>query len=195
MIVRFGTVQRLGSGRWQARGPRPDRKPLGITEEREQALALLPHVNAPDGLTPKQYADRIGVRHGTVKRWLHEGMPAFRAGATVVIEPDKADAWVAENRNGTVSFHRESMVYFAQRDDLGAIKIGFTSNVDRRLDELNHKRKHGTARVYLLATMPGDKSVELSIHRAFAHLSIGDEWFRPAFELVAFIGDLQRESA
>lgn len=27
----------------------------------------------------RQFAEHLGVAHGTVKRWLHEGMPAHRS--------------------------------------------------------------------------------------------------------------------
>jgi hypothetical protein len=77
------------------------------------------------------------------------------------------------------------MIYFAQLPT-GAIKIGFTDGLEARLSGLaNH---YGTE-LALLATMPGDRSVEAEIHERFSHLRLGrTEQFRPAADLMAFIG-------
>lgn len=78
------------------------------------------------------------------------------------------------------------MIYFVQSIDGGPIKIGFTDNLERRLVELEY---HYGESLAVLATMPGDKSVERSIHDRFMHLRFDrTEQFRPAFDLMTFIG-------
>jgi hypothetical protein len=78
------------------------------------------------------------------------------------------------------------MVYFLQPTDGGPIKIGYTDNLDQR--RLQLQVHYGTS-LALLATMEGGKEVERAIHERFAAHRIGrTEQFRPAPELLAFIG-------
>lgn len=77
------------------------------------------------------------------------------------------------------------MIYFVQLES-GAIKIGFTENIEARLAQLG---SHYQSPVFLLATMPGDRKQEREIHERFEHLRFGRlEQFRPANELMEFIG-------
>jgi hypothetical protein len=77
------------------------------------------------------------------------------------------------------------MVYFAQHPG-GSVKIGCTGNLEARLDQL---KAHYGAELALLATLPGNRSVEAEIHERFAHLRFGrTEQFRPGAELMEFIG-------
>lgn len=157
--------------------------------EKESGVLATGEMNA------RRTAERLGVAHGTVKRWLHDGMPAIRdrGDSQVWIDPAKADAWIAERFKGrrTVAFQRRSFVYLAERED-GAIKIGFSSDVMRRVSEL---RKQTSSTVQLLACYPGDKPDELRLHRTFKSDLIGDEWFRPSEELLAFIEALRERAA
>lgn len=45
-------------------------------------------------MNAREYAERIGRPHGTVKRWLGEGLPHRKYGLRVIIEPKEADRWV-----------------------------------------------------------------------------------------------------
>jgi hypothetical protein len=77
------------------------------------------------------------------------------------------------------------VIYFAQTPT-GSIKIGLTGDIEARLRTL--ESYYGTE-LALLATMPGDRSVEVEIHERFAHLRLGrTEQFRPGADLMAFIG-------
>lgn len=77
------------------------------------------------------------------------------------------------------------MIYFA-RLSTGAIKIGFSDNVDRRLGSL--KGIYGDE-LTLLHTMEGDRQTEREIHERFSDLRFGKtEQFRPAAELMEFMG-------
>jgi hypothetical protein len=78
------------------------------------------------------------------------------------------------------------VIYFMQPADGGAIKIGHSPDVDRRREQLE---AHYGRPLVLLATMRGGRAEEASIHRRFSHLRLGrKEQFRPAAELMAFIG-------
>jgi T5orf172 domain len=77
------------------------------------------------------------------------------------------------------------VIYFAALPG-GSIKIGTTENIETRLYSLT---SHYGTELALLATMPGDRSVEAKIHERFSHLRLGrTEQFRPAADLMAFIG-------
>lgn len=80
------------------------------------------------------------------------------------------------------------MIYFARAIEIenAPIKIGFSDDVDRRLDQLEW---HYRTQFALLATMPGGREEEKAVHERFAHLRLGrTEQFRPAADLMAFIG-------
>ena len=78
------------------------------------------------------------------------------------------------------------MIYFAQIQATGGIKIGFSDDVPTRLEQL--ERYYGCP-MALLATMPGDRATETEIHGRFAHIRLGrKEQFRPARDLMEFIG-------
>ncbi len=146
----------------------------------------------PNTMALKAYAESIAVRYGTVKRWVGEGLPVVHAGTVVLVRTDLAKEWVEDCRQGGVAFARKAVVYFAERESDHAIKIGWTSNVGRRLSEL---RKDEGTDVILLAAIPGDKLTELAMHERFAADLIELEWFRPSERLVEFISGLGRSAA
>lgn len=85
------------------------------------------------------------------------------------------------------------MIYFMQSTEGGPVKIGYTSNLERRHKQLE---THYQKSLSVLATLEGDESREREIHDQFAHLRLGEdgrpgkkvEQFRPALELMEFIG-------
>jgi len=136
----------------------------------------------------KRFAEHIGVAHGTVKRWLHEGMPALRQGHLVWITPDQAKASIAERFKGrtTIAIGRNSYIYLARAED-GLIKIGWSSDVMRRIQEL---RKYRGQSVHLLACFPGDTPDELRLHARFSPLRSFDEWYEDDGTIAAFVRSL-----
>lgn len=49
----------------------------------------------PDFLTVKQAADRLGVSIRTIERWRkHKGLPSYKMGHLVRINPRQLDAWL-----------------------------------------------------------------------------------------------------
>lgn len=134
-------------------------------------------------LTYRDFAENIGVPVGTIKRWVHEGMPTRRMGPRVVVNEESARRWIAER--GRKIGQRKGWVYFARADD-GLIKIGFTSDLPRRMAEL------GTIH---LASFEASMGLERALHRAFAGDHDHDEWFRPSTVLIAFINTLSEAAA
>ncbi len=134
----------------------------------------------------RQFADRLGVPYGTVKRWATEGLPIRRSihHRSNQIPLTEGLAWVESHRGKSVSFNRSSTIYFAQRQTDGAVKIGWTSDVERRLREL---RKENRVAVVLLAAFPGDKPDEGRMHLRFAADRIDGEWFRASPSLMSLV--------
>lgn len=124
----------------------------------------------------RQLAVILGVPHGTVKRWRREGLPGRKSGRDLWIVPDEARAWIATRFDGRVpiGMNRISQVYVAHRLDDGAVKVGWTSDIVRRLAEL---RKKSHAFVELVACLPGDKPRELRVHEMLKPYLIGEEWY------------------
>lgn len=147
-------------------------------------------------MNAKRFADEIGVAHGTVKRWLHEGMPARRekegqrGSHGTWIDPAKAKAWLEERFKGrkTIAFERRSFVYLAERED-GAIKIGWSSDPMRRVFEL---RRYMRSAVQLVALFPGDKRVENALHERFRKQRIEGEWYSAGGEVAAFVKRIEK---
>lgn len=75
-------------------------------------------------------------------------------------------------------------VYYVQVGE--TIKIGFTIALQRRLAHYPPNRR-------LLATEPGDYSLESKRHEQFADLrAYGNEWFHPGPKLIAHINTLRK---
>ena len=80
------------------------------------------------------------------------------------------------------------MVYFIRVKNDGPIKIGYTVNPQHRLKVIqgcNHEK------LELLASIPGDHSLENKIHRDLAHSNIHGEWFSPTAEVLRYIQEIQ----
>jgi hypothetical protein len=156
-----------------------------MTSRRELAAGILDSGE----MDAVRYSERIGVARGTVVRWLHDGMPVLRVARKAWINPIQADAWLAARFGGrkTIAFNRESYVYFARAED-GRIKIGWSSDVMRRVHELRKKSRQA---VQLVACFPGDKPDELRLHTRFASLCDEGEWYVDNGSIAAFIRSIK----
>lgn len=80
---------------------------------------------------------------------------------------------------------RMHCVYFARVGDLPEIKIGCSSNIRWRLQELS---RNGIRRAaFPLALVRGGTQLELRFHAQFEPHHIGNEWFAPAPEILEAI--------
>jgi len=152
-------------------------------------------------LTLKQFSSEIGAKYGTVKRWVHEGMPVIRNGhekkskgghARVRVDAAVAKAWIDERRREQRMGpkhdpNRKSVIYFAYDAERDLIKIGFSSDPEARMKDFRKRREGMHHNVKLVGTMPGDMLVEMRIQGMFSHLRVESEWFKAEPELWAFI--------
>ena len=77
-----------------------------------------------------------------------------------------------------------SEVYFLQESGMGAIKIGITCNLERRLSQMRSNTPH---EITVLGTVHADEKLERYLKRKFSFALIRGEWFRPNEELSAYI--------
>jgi hypothetical protein len=91
---------------------------------------------------------------------------------------------VARRERQAAAQRAQSVVYYVRERD-GAIKIGFTANLHKRLSDLRLPPEA------VLATEPGDRGLERLRHQQFAHLRLGRlERFTPADDLDSHIAML-----
>lgn len=75
-------------------------------------------------------------------------------------------------------------VYFVSAGEGGPIKIGWSQDVGRRIEELQTANPHN---LILLATLRGTMADEARFHSMFARFQMQSEWFEPAQEILDFI--------
>lgn len=76
------------------------------------------------------------------------------------------------------------MVYYITRiDKPGLVKIGTTKDMKTRMNELGSRGRAVT----VLATEPGDRSLERQRHLQFSAMRVEGEWFHFAAPILAHI--------
>lgn len=76
-------------------------------------------------------------------------------------------------------------VYFARQGITGNVKIGFTTDIVKRIKSLQTGQPH---HIWLMRLFDGDQQDEKAAHRRFAHLAIGREWFRFHPDMMGDVG-------
>lgn len=132
-------------------------------------------------LSVRDFANVIGSTISTVKRWTLSGMPCERTSVGVRIPLMAASDWTTEHANHK-ALRKRAYVYFATRPVDGAIKIGFTSDVQQRMSELGAE---------LVVSIKGDSTLEAALHELFAGSRIEGEYFSATPELLDLIESLK----
>ena len=96
--------------------------------------------------------------------------------------------WIVEAYEAWVAEFLSARVYFIQETETGAIKIGTTKELQKRLQGL---RSSNPNELKLIATISGDSRVERALHHRFDRAHIRGEWFRPVPELLAYISEIK----
>lgn len=129
------------------------------------------------GHCERPVADEVGIR--LCDRHLRKAWAAFEFLAAK--DPTMWPNAEPPKRRDVTSVDAHGLVYFARVGEL--IKIGWTSNLQRRMSSL------GADAVF--HTQPGTKHDERALHAMFNHLLVkGKEWFRSDPELLNFISEL-----
>lgn len=82
------------------------------------------------------------------------------------------------------------MIYFLANERAGAVKIGFSEDVGRRVGEL---QTASPDRLTLLGAVPGDLADEAAMHDLFAGSRIRREWFRLTDDVYREVRRILRE--
>lgn len=81
-----------------------------------------------------------------------------------------------------------SVIYFMRAGTTGSIKIGWTADLPRRVQNLQGATDQA---LEVLATFPGDAELEAHFHDRFAEHRVSGEWFKPADELLTLIESIR----
>ncbi|MCP4336644.1 MAG: hypothetical protein GY679_02205 [Mycoplasma sp.] len=84
----------------------------------------------------------------------------------------------------------DGVVYFIGNQEEGNVKIGFSTDVNRRIKEL---QTSSPSKLKILKTFPGDISKERELHERFKEYRIKGEWFELVGNLKCFIEELQND--
>ena len=91
---------------------------------------------------------------------------------------------------GIIPVVDEGYVYFIKSEKTHSIKIGYTSGqVKKRLNSLQTAHPY---KLHLLATLPGTREYEKSLHERFSSFRLKGEWFDPHPDLLAFISVVRK---
>jgi hypothetical protein len=80
-------------------------------------------------------------------------------------------------------------VYVVRPAGADVVKIGKAFDVAKRLASLQTGQ---SARLELLAELPGGHRLEAELHKRFAHLRVRGEWFRAEPELLAYVVEVAK---
>lgn len=80
-------------------------------------------------------------------------------------------------------------IYFLQSGLIGAIKIGYSGDIEKRFKGLRYASAEP---VHLLGWIYGGPEAEGRLHERFAPYRQHGEWFRPVDELLEFVRDNAR---
>lgn len=95
------------------------------------------------------------------------------------------DAFIAVHQKGDIS---SPSVYFIQAERTNMVKIGFSTNVAKRLRSL---QTACSTKVRLLVAIPGNREAERAYHEQFSRSREQGEWFRPTADILAEVSRLQ----
>lgn len=111
-----------------------------------------------------------------------------RPGFEIVKDVFVWDAWDLYFVAQEIGQYRDfaEVVYFVAGGDF--IKIGYTSCIEKRFSSLDASVPFDIA---LEATVPGDRELETSLHRAFAHERVKGEWFRRSDRLASLVAHIR----
>ena len=139
-------------------------------------------------VTVGYFAKRMSVSEETVRRLVRSGLvPGKKRGKQWIIDSEEAMRVITERTNQQLRpiVFTGYTVYFIQAVDGGPIKIGVSTNVPRRLLEL---QLCCPCKLRILGVIPGcNPELEPEIHARFAALRLHGEWFTPAEGLFEYI--------
>lgn len=86
---------------------------------------------------------------------------------------------------------KQGQVYFIQQGDAGPIKIGYSTNPEKRLKTLSTASPYP---LHLRLVIEGGKKLEKDLHDQFAEHQLDGEWFEANASLLTFIDEQKLDS-
>lgn len=91
--------------------------------------------------------------------------------------------------DGTIASRtRAGHVYLLQKGRRAVVKIGFSGDHEERRQSLQTATPD---RLRLIATLPGNRSVEAALHKRFREYKVTGEWYRLEGELAEYVAGLK----
>jgi hypothetical protein len=98
----------------------------------------------------------------------------------------------AEEKAAEPSNPKGMYVYFVQAGESGPIKIGFSTDPDRRIKTL---RTAMSEELIVLKVVKGSRQLEKTLHDQFSEINRRGEWYEPTTELLEFVSGLEASDA
>ncbi len=139
-------------------------------------------------LTAKDIAEELQISLRTAYSYARQ-MLCIAGGRTGVVERKDFDAWVVAHTRPPVRFGtvvRKDLgagVYFLQGGDDGAIKIGMSRDITRRVSELQKCSPVELRIIGTIERMVGAAVLEASFHKRLAEHRLHGEWFKNCDEV------------
>ncbi len=83
----------------------------------------------------------------------------------------------------------DGKIYFIRANGKGAVKIGYAVSVLKRVRALQISHRH---RLAVVGVMKGTQKDEKDLHKRFAHLRLGGEWFDCKADLLEFLATVPK---
>lgn len=137
-------------------------------------------------LTIKQAAERLGLTARFLGPELHRLGMCFYVGKSRRVTEEQ----LSEYREYREETYTPGHVYFFQGAETGLIKIGYSTDPERRLRDLTTMSPD---QITVLATFRGAVSDERKLHKRFKKHRAHGEWFKPAKPILDYIDTLSEE--
>jgi hypothetical protein len=152
----------------------------------------------PDELEPMytevEAARRLGIKPRSLRTERENGRIKFKKIACIPYYSlqDLVEWQSSDTIHGDASFATTGFIYFVPEPGTGAIKIGYASDVQKRVDGLQTAHPQ---RLELIGFVPGGFQMERAVHQAVRPHHIRGEWHRPDPKLFSFIAEVLRRAA
>ena len=139
--------------------------------------------------TEGELASILGLKESQIHSWKYKEFPPSMVEILdKILPPAGSEAWDAVSYEDY--FQDKACVYFVQSEENKLIKIGYTTNLKKRLSKM---RTDSSTPLKVLFAMEAYRLEEKSIHSALFKCNIHGEWFAPSAELLEYIEEQKFE--
>ena len=137
-----------------------------------------------------ELANILGIKASQINTWKYkEFSPAIVKTLDKLLPATGSYEW--DSLSYEEYFQDRACVYFIQSEENSLIKIGYTTNLKKRLSKM---RTDSPAHLKALFAMEAYRLEEKSIHSGLFECKVHGEWFAPSSELLEYIEEQKFES-